>query len=412
MTNPTSLTATAKVLLPICLFWLIPFVSKSQKLDNTEVNVDTTNQVDLIDVARDHFKLSPKKFKRNSKKKVYFSILPTTSSLPGRSKVLVTSTRAGFYLGDRRNTYLSNVSFSPYTNFKGRYSISFISNLYTSMNRWNIQGDTRFSVYPEYLYGTAATNREDEKLQITYKYIRFYQTVLKRLKPYVLAGVGYNLDYHIGIRPVDDTLQIGKFTGYTHGTENNRNSFSSGITLNILYDTRNNAINPLPGAYVNIIYRLNPSFLGNDEAWKSVYLDVRRYKSLPGDKRHLLAMWSYVWTALDNNVPYLDLPGIGYEPYQRSGRGMEQNRYRGKTLVYLETEYRSDITNNGLLGFVAFANLNVNTDPSDGHFSGPHPAAGGGLRIKFNKRSNTNIALDYGFSSGNSGLYLNLGEAF
>ena len=400
------------IIFTMLFFGLLPTFCKAQRLNTDDSYVDTTNQVDLIDVAKDNFKFAPKKIKRNSKKKVYFSILPTSSNLPGGGKILITSTKAGFYLGSRRRTSLSEVNFSPYTNFKGRYSISFSSNLYTNKNQWNIQGDTRFSFFPEIIYGTKQNDLQDEKLLINYKYIRFYQTLLKQIKPYLLAGMGYNLDYHIGIRSVDPPKTFAQFTGYGHGTEENKNSLSSGITLNVLYDSRNNSINPLPGAYANVIYRINPSFLGNSEDWKSFYIDLRKYKALPGKKRKILALWTYLWSALDDNVPYLDLPGIGYEPYQKSGRGIQQNRYRGKSLLYAEGEYRSDITNNGLLGFVVFANLNSNTGPADTNFSGLNPAAGAGLRIKFNKRSNTNIAIDYGFSKGNSGFTLNLGEAF
>jgi outer membrane protein assembly factor BamA len=384
-----------------------------QQIDVRDLDIDTTNQIDLIDIAKSKFRFSPKKTKRYNKKKVYFSLLPTSSTVPGAGKALITSTKAGFYLGDRRNTFLSDVSFSPYLNFKGRYAIAFRSNLYTSRNLWNIQGDTRFSVFPEYIYGTENTNNSGERLLISYKYIRFYHTVLKKVKPYFLAGIGYNLDYHAGITTVEQPIEISKFTGYNYGTGINNNSLSSGVTFNLLYDTRNNAINPLPGAYGNIIFRLNPSFLGNSNPWKSLYLDARRYRSLDGgDKRKLIAFWSYVWTALDNDVPYLDLPAIGAEPYQRSGRGIEINRYRGKSLVYFETEYRSDITKNGLLGFVVFTNVNTNTGAGNNSFTGLHPAAGAGLRIKFNKRSNTNIAIDYGISKGNSGVTINLGEAF
>ncbi|MCW3108520.1 MAG: hypothetical protein JWQ09_3026, partial [Segetibacter sp.] len=35
-----------------------------------------------------------------------------------------------------------------------------------------------------------------------------------------------------------------------------------------------------------------------------------------------------------------------------------------------------------------------------------------GMRVKFNKKSNTNIAIDFGVSKGHSALTLNLGEAF
>ena len=379
--------------------------------DNDEI--DTTNKKDLIDVAKATFDFKSSGIKRRGKRKVYFSLLPTSSVVPGGGKALITTTSAGFYLGDRRHTNLSNVTFAPYLNFKGRFAFSFRSNIYTSNNRYNVQGDTRFSIYPEYVYGSKNNNFDNEKVLVTYKYIRFYQTLLKELKPYLLAGVGYNMDYHIGIKTVGDTIGLAKFTGYQHGTSPGQNTISSGVTLNLLYDSRNNSINPVPGGYMNLIYRVNPIFLGNgNNTWQSIYLDSRKYISLPGQKRHVLAFWNYIWTAITNDVPYLDLPGIGYEPYQRSGRGIEQNRYRGKTLIYLESEYRSDITANGLFGFVAFANVNTTTSPADNSFTGLHPAIGTGLRVKFNKRSNTNIALDFGVSKGNSSIVLNLGEAF
>lgn len=291
--------------------------------------------------------------------------------------------------------------------------MAFRSNIFTDKNKWNIQGETRFSLYPEYVYGTSRNIHEDQKLLISYKYIRFYQTVLKQVRPYLLVGMGYNLDYHINVQSLDDTIGLPKFIGYAHGTAPNQNSVSSGVTFNILYDSRNNSLNPVPGAYLNLIYRVNPYFLGNGEnTWKSIYLDGRKYISLQGKQRRVLALWSYVWTALNNRVPYLDLPAIGYEPYQRSGRGIAQNRYRGRTMFYVEGEYRSDLRADGLLGFVVFANANTTTGPGDGRFRGPHPALGGGLRVKFNKRSNTNIAIDYAFSKGYSTLILNLGEAF
>jgi len=100
------------------------------------------------------------------------------------------------------------------------------------------------------------------------------------------------------------------------------------------------------------------------------------------------------------------------DPYQRSGRGIEQSRYRGQRLCYFETEYRRDITANGLLGFVLFSNVNSVTQPNNNRFVYWHPAGGGGLRIKFNKKSDTNVCIDYGFSKNYSSVRINLGEAF
>lgn len=409
----TSIAFKGALVLIVLVVFCNPFHTAAQQITPTNDDIDTTNKKDLIDVFQKTFKYTPQKIQRRGRKKVYFSLIPTSSAVPGGGKALITSTSAAFYLGSRRNTFLSSVTFVPYLNFKGRYSLGFRNNIYTNKNKWNIQGDTRFSLYPEYVYGTNQTNNQNNRVLITYKYFRFYQTLLKQLKPYLLAGIGYNLDYHINIQPVGDTIGLPKFLGYPHGTATNQNSLSSGITFNLLYDSRNNSLNPLPGAYLNLIYRVNPYILGNgDNTWKSIYLDGRKYIELTGHKRKVLALWSYVWTALNNNVPYLDLPAIGYEPYQRSGRGIEQNRYRGKSLFYMEGEYRSDLRDDGLLGYVLFANMTTTSGPGDGKFTGPHPAMGAGLRVKFNKRSNTNIAIDFGVSQGHSALTLNLGEVF
>ncbi len=166
--------------------------------------------------------------------------------------------------------------------------------------------------------------------------------------------------------------------------------------------------------YGNLVYRINPGFLGSNNTWSSLYLDARKYIAMNPAKpnqQNTLAFWSYFWTVFNNKAPYLDLPSTGWDPYNRSARGIDQNRYRGKTLLYLESEYRRDITNNGLLGFVVFANANTVSGSGD-LLTAWRLATGTGLRIKFNKGSNTNIGIDYGISKGYNSIMFNLGEAF
>ena len=394
-------------LLPCLIFAQTP-------TDTANVKVDTTGQRDLIDIGSAILKLKPRPY-NPEKKQIYFSILPISSSLPGGSKAIVTSTTAGFYLGNRKTTYLSSVTFAPYFNFKGRYGLPVHSSIWTPDNTYNVQGDTRFLVYPQYTWGQGGKRAEDDKLLVDFNYIRFYQSVLKRIKPYFYVGVGYNLDYYFSIntKNSNSTVTLKDFTGYQYGTTEG-NSFSTGLTLNAVYDTRQNSINPIPGIYGSFIYRHNAGFLGSDNNSQSVYVDFRKYIDLgkTGKKKNVLAMWSYYWTTISSGTPFLNLPGIGNDPYQRSGRGIEQNRYRGNSLLYFEAEYRRDITTNGLFGFVVFTNFNTASEPNTRRFAYVNPAAGGGLRIKFNKRSDTNVAIDYGFSKGYNGLIIGLGEAF
>lgn len=400
------------------LFCLCPDALSAQSTSNmmpqNKENKDTSRQTDLIDIAKRLFHTSSKKNENRDGRKIYFSVLPFGGTLPGGSgRALITSTTAGMYLGPRGTTYLSTASFAPYWNFKGRFGLPLRTGIWLRNNTWNIQGDTRFMVYPQYTWGLGNVKGSyDNRVLVNYKYIRFYQSALKRIRPYLFAGLGYYLDYHFNIQSDNPEVDLKEFTGYSHGL--NKRSFSSGLSLNLLYDTRNNAINPLPGAYVNMVYRINPTFLGSNDNWQSVYLDIRKYVLLgkvSDGGQNMIAFWSYFWTTLNNTVPYLDLPSTGWDPYNRSARGIDQNRYRGRSLLYLESEYRRDITSNGLFGFVVFAN--ANTLSGAGKFGASwHPAAGAGLRVKFNKGSNTNIGIDYGFSKGYSSIMLNLGEAF
>lgn len=375
---------------------------------------DTVGKTDVIDVFKYAFHITPGKVNSQEGKQVYFSFLPGGSAVPGGGRALITSTTASFYTGDRANTNISSVTFTPYFNFRGRFGLPLRSDLWLSNNNWYLQGDTRFLVYPQYTWGLGGNPAENHKIMVDYQYIRVYQSLLRRITNYFFAGIGYNLDYHAEIEPKagGQNVDLKKFSGYEFGT-GSESTLSSGVSINLLYDTRNNSLNPLPGCYSNLVYRYNSPMLGSGRRWQSLYADVRKYIPFTHtNQQNMLAVWGYYWTTLDKGVPYLDLPSIGWDFYNRSGRGIQQNRYRGENLAYLEAEYRRDITRDGLLGFVLFANATSVGQENSRHLKYVHPAGGGGLRLKFNKGSNTNIALDYGFSKNNTSLILGLGEAF
>lgn len=370
-------------------------------------------QSDLIDVGKDVFHIHVKRPVRIKGKSVYFSILPSEGPGGNAGNLLITSTTAAFYAGDKNTSFLSNMTFEPYLALGDRIGLAIRSNVWSNDNKWDILGDKRFLYYPQYTWGLGGNPNNNNRLLIDYKYVRLYETFLKRIKPYLFAGFGYLLDDHYDMDTQGDSSALEKFTHYHYGTGSSENSLSSGLSVNLLYDSRKNSVNPLPGFYAQFVYRFNPVFLGSNNDWHSWYFDVRKYIPFSHVHQNMLAFWTFFWRTGNKYTPYLDLPSVGWDPYQqRSGRGFEQNRYRGKGLAYMESEYRRDITHNGILGFVLFANVNSVTEPVTHQYAYLHPAGGGGLRIKFNKHSNTNVALDYGVSKGYSGLYLNLGETF
>jgi hypothetical protein len=382
-------------------------------IPQNESAMDTAHQVDIVDIYKKWFKLPPATKNPHPENKVYFTLNPLANAPTSSGNAFVTSTTANWYMGPKSTTYLSTANFAPYFNFNRRFGLPLRSTIWLKDNAWLIQGDIRFLVYPQYTWGLGTSHTNEEKEWVDYKYIRFYQAVLKKVSTHMFAGLGYDLDYHFNIGPADSGVNLVAFTGYPYGLSGN--SLSSGLTLNFLYDTRNRNIHPFPGTYLYFVYRVNPAFLGNSLSWQSVFVDVRKYlplnKSSKPDQQNNLAFWSFLWWNFNSGTPYLDLPSTGWDEYNRSARGFDQNRYRGKSLYYFETEYRRDITRNGLFGFVVFSNINT-VSGSGTMFTSWHPAGGLGLRIKVSKASHTNFAIDYAFSKGYRTVLFNFSETF
>jgi hypothetical protein len=400
----------------ILLIGMIPIESSAQSTsDMTPQNQtvqDTARQMDLLDVFKKWFKLPEKTKNPPPQNKIYFTLNPLANAPTSSGNAFVTSTTANMYLGPEETTNLSTANFAPYFNFNKRFGLPLRSMIWLKDNAWVIQGDIRFLVYPQYTWGLGTSHSNDEKEWVNYKYIRFYQAALKRVSTHLFVGLGYDMDYHFNIGG-DTGVNLQTFTGYQYGLSGN--SLSSGITFNFLYDTRNRNVFPFPGSFLYVVYRVNPGFLGNTNSWQSIFVDMRKYlplnKPTKLNQQNILTFWSFLWWNFNNTTPYLDLPSTGWDEYNRSARGFDQNRYRGKSLYYFETEYRRDITNNGLFGFVLFSNINT-VSGSGTMFQSWHPAGGLGLRVKFSKASNTNFAIDYAFSKGYQTILFNFSETF
>jgi hypothetical protein len=107
------------------------------------------------------------------------------------------------------------------------------------------------------------------------------------------------------------------------------------------------------------------------------------------------------------------LPSTGWDDYYNVGRGYIQGRFRGRNLMYFETEYRFNITRNRFIGGVVFANVHSITNSIQLPVYGFAPGYGTGIRIRVNKHNDTNICIDYGFgNNGSKGVIVNLGEVF
>jgi hypothetical protein len=292
---------------------------------------------------------------------------------------------------------------------KKQFLIPIQSSFWTTANHFNFLGDWRYFNYPQDTYGIGGFTTTADAYVVTYKYVRFYEFALKKIRTNFYAGLGYQLDYHWGISELNlPPRRITDFESYGLS----KRSYSSGIALDMLYDSRQSSINPEGGSfYANLEFLQNSPFLGSSSTWNSILIDVRKYFSIA--HKSVLACWFYSVLDLSGNPPYLDLPGPGSDTYNNTGRGYEQDRFIGRKFIDLEAEFRFGITRNGFLGGVIFCNALSVSELSNDQFEVVHPGIGAGLRVKFNKFSNTNTCFDYGIGTkGSRGFVGNLGEVF
>ena len=345
--------------------------------------------------------------------KLLLAVVPAVGYAPQTGATALLAANLSFYVGKVSNTKLSTVVFSQNYSFRNQIIIPVVSNIWTPRNKLNLLGDWRFYKYPTYTYGLGDNTTMANADLINYSYIKIYQQVLKKIIHHLYTGLGYGLDYHFNIHEEGET---SNFSSYNNGATK---TVSSGALVNLLYDSRNNINNPDEGTYCSIKYHPCFTVLGSDNNWQSIVGDFRKYIKLSPKGNHILALWSLNWFTFGGKVPYFDLPSTGWDTYSNSGRGYVQGRFRSNNMLYIETEYRFNITKNGLFGGVVFANaqsLSVaqNTSTWSGTtFQSIYPAAGTGIRIKVNKYSKVNFAIDYAVGIGGShGLYFNLSELF
>jgi hypothetical protein len=343
--------------------------------------------------------------------KFHPSVLPAFGYSSATGWAGVIATNLGFYTDNGVDSKLSAIDASIAYTQKNQIILPILSNIWTRGNKVNLLGDWRLYKFPEYTYGLGGHTTMQNYTQLNYQCIIIHEAVLKHISTSnFYVGLAYNLNYHWNISEYGYSNNIiTDFQKYGRGTS----SVSSGISVNALYDGRKNSINPSKAFYSGISFCPFLSVLGSDKNYNSLIIDVRKYFKPGAKSDNILAFWTYNWFTFNGNAPYLDLPSTGWDPYANVGRGYIQSRLRSKNLIYLEAEYRFAILKNGLLGGVVFTNAQSVTDWPNNKFNTIYPAVGAGIRIKINKYSAANLAIDYAFGIGGSnGVFINLGEVF
>lgn len=375
--------------------------------DTTNVVVNGREQKDIYNVIGELFHKTEAPVKDSVTSKPLVSIAPAIGYTLVSRLAIVLSGNIEFRTDPsaRISTIIASMD---YTQNK-QFTLPIQTSIWTKNNKYNFVGDYRYFKYPQSTYGLGSNSHISHEDPMDYSYFRFYETALRHIVGNLYAGAGYIIDKHWDIEYLGNEFTRPAFDIYGRP----RSSLASGYTLNALFDSRDNTINASKGIYANVVFRTSIKDLGSTSEWQSLIVDVRKYIKFPANSDNVLALWSYDWIILDGRPSYLDLPSTSWDANSATGRGYIQGRFRGAQMVYGEAEYRYKITRNGLLGGVIFANAESFSAQQGTKLQSIQPAFGPGLRIKLNKISKTNIAVDYGFGNqGSRGLFIDVGEAF
>ena len=351
----------------------------------------------------------------------------------------------GMYLGDPETTTISSVQAMVLYTTKSQFITQVNSTILTERNTWEFQGDWRFMIFNQDTFGLGTghspvsqgftingigtTAAVEGAQHMDMNLLRFRQNALRQVWGGLYVGPGLSFDRYYGI--VDQRLDLSASPPVvtSHYAYNSIEGFgtkaynTSGLSLNVLYDTRDSTINAYKGVYASLSYQWNPTWFGSSKDSSFLSAELRTYLGLSSSvPRNVLAFWVIAQGQVSGALPYLALPSIGWDAKNRTGRGWIQGRFRGTSEVYTEAEWRFRITDNGLLGGVVFANMSTFTRPAvsipgyteagESLFEHPRFAGGVGLRIMQNRQSRTNITLDLTVADKTVGFYFGVGEAF
>ncbi|UXX79139.1 outer membrane protein assembly factor [Reichenbachiella carrageenanivorans] len=383
-----------------------------------------------------------KKNKVPEKGDIYLSPLPVIGANPALGFIYGAGLAASWYMGDPKTTKISSALAGLAFTTLNQTVFTIKSTAYTENNNIILMGDWRFlnSSQPTWGLGTGPQSAKlvsngfefndgisegiDGAQMMEYKFIRFYQTALKKVNEGFYAGIGIHFDRFYDVN--DQLLDVanGDITSYYAYNEaygfDNESTTLVGLSLNGIYDTRDNQNNPYKGRYAYASFKMNPAFIGSEKSSTTLWLEYRDYFSLtPDNHKNILAFWTWGNFSTSGDLPYLLLPAIGYDQFAKSGRPYAQGRFRGQNMVYAETEFRRHVwgtdKNPDLIGMIAYFNITT-ASASDNDiklFGEINKGYGLGVRINISKKARTNLGVDYGWGDyGTQGVYIRLNETF
>jgi len=288
------------------------------------------------------------------------------------------------------NTRSSNAKLEFNYSLRKQVIFSADWNLFSKNETWFSKGELEFSDYPALYFGIGESPYTKE-LSYESRRIRVQGNFLKSIFPQLFFGpaLGY-----LGFSQIryDSTYLI---------TNELQEASMISTGLDLLFDSRDNILNPSKGSYAEAYWLYRWSNI----PYSKLRVDLRQYVS---SKDHILGI-RLLQDISSSSAPFFDLSLVGGD---NISRGYFRGRFRDVILSNIQIEYKSPAF--WRFRIAAFGGYsNIGRDFNTLYQGKSLLNYGMGIRFLADKQENINLRFDY--ARGNHGLggfYVAFGESF
>jgi outer membrane protein assembly factor BamA len=274
------------------------------------------------------------------------------------------------------------------------------SDLYWDRGRNHVNVVPAFQRFPDQFFGIGRDLAPGAEEDYTPQQFELKLLAERKLVEEFSLGAAFQLVHH---RLVETEAGRALASGLVPGTGE---TLLTGAGLVFSRDTRDFALGPGRGSFLQGRLAFFTPGLGSDFEYTEYMLDLRRYLRL-GSAGVLAGQ--VLATAHVGASPFFTLPQLGGF---NGLRGYLGGRYRDQACALARLEWRSRPFWKGLSGAVFAGWGDVAPELQELTTSSQLYAAGFGFRYLINEEQQVKVRMDFGYGHGDGGFYIGLGEAF
>jgi hypothetical protein len=270
-------------------------------------NIEDTQELCPVKSLPEIFKKKDSILVIKPKKDNFFLIIPIIGSQPA------TGFSYGFvsqytFKGKKITDKYSSINLGTTYTEKKQLLINFKNSVMLNQNSIFLSGDWRFYIFSQANYGLGSdiippSIRDKDfdlstlKEPMDYNYFKFHQTASWEVRNNYYVGAGVHLDWYTTITDINLNIEEGQFTNHYNYSQkydfNENEYFVNGLSLNLLYDSRDNQINTNHGMLANINYRYNPALTRSQHASSVLSMEYRYFLPLSKqNEQHVFSLWA------------------------------------------------------------------------------------------------------------------------